>query len=100
MKYKNIIKLQLPKIQLLTSSMQTTVFKMAVFWVVAPCKSSTRLHGATTQKTAIFILTAVKTSNPTYCIQIFHQRLISAAIRTALLNNVRKAGRLVLSRTS
>jgi hypothetical protein len=26
--------------------------KMAVFWVVAP---STRLHGATTQKTAAFI---------------------------------------------
>jgi hypothetical protein len=25
--------------------------KMAVFWVVAPC---TRLHAATTQKTAIF----------------------------------------------
>jgi hypothetical protein len=35
--------------------------KIAVFWVVAPC----RLHGATTQKTAIFILTAVRTSNPT-----------------------------------
>jgi hypothetical protein len=33
--------------------------KMAVFWVVAPCSvvevSSTRLHGATTQKTAIFL---------------------------------------------
>jgi hypothetical protein len=28
--------------------------KIAVFWVVAPC--STRLHGATTQKTAIFRL--------------------------------------------
>jgi hypothetical protein len=28
--------------------------------------TSTRLHGATTQKTAIFILTAVRTSNPTY----------------------------------
>jgi hypothetical protein len=28
-------------------------------------ESSTRLHGATTQKTAIFILTAVRTSNPT-----------------------------------
>jgi hypothetical protein len=27
--------------------------KMAVFWVVAP---PTRLHGATTQKTAIFML--------------------------------------------
>jgi hypothetical protein len=26
----------------------------------------TRLHGATTQKTAIFIHTAVRTSNPTY----------------------------------
>jgi hypothetical protein len=43
--------------------------KMAVFWVVAPCslkrcQTSTRLHGATTQKTAIFVLTAVRTSNP------------------------------------
>jgi hypothetical protein len=28
--------------------------------------NSTRLHGATTQKTAIFILTAVRTSNPKY----------------------------------
>jgi hypothetical protein len=27
--------------------------------------TSTRLHGATTQKTAIFVLTAVRTSNPT-----------------------------------
>jgi hypothetical protein len=35
-----------------------------------------------------------------YCIQISHQRYISAVIHTALLNNVRKVGRLVLSRTS
>jgi hypothetical protein len=37
--------------------------KMAVFWVVAPCSlvDVYRLHGATTQKTAIFVLT----SNPT-----------------------------------
>jgi N-acetylmuramic acid 6-phosphate (MurNAc-6-P) etherase len=28
--------------------------------------TSTRLHGTTTQKTAIFVLTAVRTSNPTY----------------------------------
>jgi hypothetical protein len=56
-------------------------FKIAVFWVVAPCSlvegyqrfrgpcclhHQGRLHGATTQKTAIFILTAVRTSNPTY----------------------------------
>jgi hypothetical protein len=42
--------------------------KIAVFWVVAPCslvETSTRLHGATTQKTTIFILTAVRTSNLT-----------------------------------
>jgi spore maturation protein SpmA len=45
--------------------------KMAVFWVVAPCslveiyQKSTRLHGATTQKTAIFLPTIVRTSNPT-----------------------------------
>jgi hypothetical protein len=53
---------------------------MAVFWIVAPCRAialmmeaarasetlvhSYRLHGATTQKTVIFVLTAVKTSNP------------------------------------
>jgi hypothetical protein len=72
--------------------------KMAVFWVVAPCslvevyqcfrgpcclhhqgalmmeaaKTSTRLHGAATQKTAIFILTAVRTSNPTSRNHIVH----------------------------
>jgi hypothetical protein len=34
---------------------------MAVFWVL----SSTRLHGTTTQMTAIFVLTAVRTSNRT-----------------------------------
>jgi hypothetical protein len=34
------------------------------------------------------------------CIQISHQRYISAVIHTALLNNARKVGRLVLSRTS
>jgi hypothetical protein len=40
----------------------------AVFWVVAPCSLTDvsevladRLHGATTQKTAFFILTAVRT---------------------------------------
>jgi hypothetical protein len=63
---------------------------IAVFWVVAPCilvevykrfrgsccpiiramalmmeAASTRLHGATTQKAAIFVLTAVRISNPT-----------------------------------
>jgi hypothetical protein len=48
--------------------------KMAVFRVVAPCslkrwQTSTRLHGATTQKTAIFVLTAVRTSNP---ISLYH----------------------------
>jgi hypothetical protein len=31
--------------------------KMAVFWVVAPC---TRLHGATTQKTAIIMVIGVR----------------------------------------
>jgi hypothetical protein len=68
---------------------------MAVLWVVAPCslvevyqrfrgpccphhqedpedpkrwQSSTRLHGATTQKTAIFVLTAVRTSNSFYSV--------------------------------
>jgi hypothetical protein len=44
--------------------------KMAVFWVVAPFSlvevyRCFRLHGAATQKTAIFILAAVKTTNPT-----------------------------------
>jgi hypothetical protein len=42
--------------------------KMAIFWIVAPCSLvevyplvSTRLHGATNQNTAIFILAAVRT---------------------------------------
>jgi hypothetical protein len=58
---------------------------MIVFWVVASCSlvglptfpevlaasiiramGYTRLHGATTQKTAIFILAAVRTSNPEF----------------------------------
>jgi hypothetical protein len=40
---------------------------MAVFWVVAPCSlvEGKLLHGPTTQKTAIFVLTAMRTSNPT-----------------------------------
>jgi hypothetical protein len=58
MKYKHIIKLRLPEIQLLTSSMQTTVFNSPI--------------------------------NGTFYF----------AIHTALLNNIRKVGRLVLSRTS
>jgi hypothetical protein len=29
--------------------------RMAVFWVVAPWQTSAKLHGATTQKTAIFL---------------------------------------------
>jgi hypothetical protein len=49
---------------------------MAVFWVVAPCSlvevyqrfrgpCCLHLHGgATTQKTAIFVLTTVRTSDP------------------------------------
>jgi hypothetical protein len=45
--------------------------KMAVFWVVA-----TRLHGATTQKTAICVLTAVRTSNPTNRIYGFQYSLL------------------------
>jgi hypothetical protein len=69
---------------MLKSRIPLTV-KIAVFWVVAPCSlvevyqrfrgpcclhhppsssHPTTLHGATTQKTAIFILTAVRTSNP------------------------------------
>jgi hypothetical protein len=54
---------------------------MAVFSVVAPCslleacqrfRGPCCLHhqgGATTQKTAIFVLTAVRTPNPTYEIE-------------------------------
>jgi hypothetical protein len=64
--------------------------QMAVFWVVPPCSLAevyrrfrgpccfhhrgdrqTRLHGATTQKTAIFILATVRTSDPTIG-NIFH----------------------------
>jgi hypothetical protein len=50
--------------------------KMAVLWVVAPCSfvevyqrfrgPCCLHHEATTQKTAIFILVAVRTSNPIY----------------------------------
>jgi hypothetical protein len=59
---------------------QSLGLKMAVFWVVAPCslvevyqrfRGPCCLHhqgdasrGATTQKTAIFVLIAVRTSNP------------------------------------
>jgi hypothetical protein len=52
-------------------SLVEVLLKMAVFWVVPPCSlvqvyhRFTRLHGATTQKTPIFILAAVRTSNPT-----------------------------------
>jgi hypothetical protein len=54
---------------------------MAVFWVVAPC-SVVEVHqrfrgpfclhhqGATTQKTVIFVLTAVRTSDPAEFIQV------------------------------
>jgi hypothetical protein len=46
---------------------------MAVFWVVVPCsvtefievQQTPTLHGATTQKTAIFVLAAVRTWNLT-----------------------------------
>jgi hypothetical protein len=43
--------------------------KNSVFWVVTPCGSCWFLqepHGVTTQKTPVFIVTAVKTSNLTY----------------------------------
>jgi hypothetical protein len=40
--------------------------KNAVFWDVV----SQDLHGATSQKMAFFIATAVKTSNPTKCINV------------------------------
>jgi hypothetical protein len=44
------------------------MLKMAVFWVVAPCIDWYKFTnvsevGATTQKTAIFMLTAVRTSS-------------------------------------
>jgi hypothetical protein len=42
---------------------ETMTMKMAVFWVVAPC-SLVELYQRF-RETAIFILTAVKTSNPT-----------------------------------
>jgi hypothetical protein len=37
--------------------------KNGVFWDVAPCGSSKKTHGVTSQKTPFFIVTAVKTSN-------------------------------------
>jgi hypothetical protein len=56
--------------------------KMAVFWVVAPCclvevyqlfrgLCCLHYHRAITQKTAIFIHAAVRTSNPTQIIEHF-----------------------------
>jgi hypothetical protein len=47
---------------------QLQIMKNAVFWDVAPCRTRyTRdLHGVTSQKTAFFIVTAVKTSNLTF----------------------------------
>jgi hypothetical protein len=38
--------------------------KNPVFWNVVPCGYRRNPHGATYQKTAFFIVTAVKTSNP------------------------------------
>jgi hypothetical protein len=71
--------------------------KIAVFWVVAPCSlvTSTRLHGATIQKTAIFILTAVRTSNPTYnklngCIKRHFGTSMRKDIKQRLHNKVSK----------
>jgi hypothetical protein len=47
------------------------LLKNAVFWDVVPCRSCVNrrfgdLHGATSQKTAFFIVTAVKTLNLIY----------------------------------
>jgi hypothetical protein len=39
-------------------------------------KTSTRLHGATTRKTAIFILATVRTSNPTKCFKSAQYELV------------------------
>jgi hypothetical protein len=48
------------------------IVKMAVFWVVAPCRLAwayrSGLHGATTQKTTIFIVTAVRISGQFFVI--------------------------------
>jgi hypothetical protein len=47
--------------------------------------TSTRLHGATTQKTAIFVLTAVRTSNPTNFINMSTQNeVVCQLVQTAL----------------
>jgi hypothetical protein len=60
--------------------------KNAIFWDVAPCRSCVNrrfggtnrlrrltqaLHGPTSQKTAFFIVTGVKTSNLTWCYSVF-----------------------------
>jgi hypothetical protein len=70
-----------------TLSHPMSTVKMTVFWGVAPCsliehegrfrvaslkrQSSTRLHGATSQKTVIFMLAAVRTWNPTYPLSLY-----------------------------
>jgi membrane-bound inhibitor of C-type lysozyme len=51
--------------------------KKAVFWDVAPCR-----RGATSQKTAFFIVTAVKTSNLTYVCGHLTLRITHNKIRT------------------
>jgi hypothetical protein len=58
-----------PPLKMATATFAET--KMAVFWVVAPCSlvdfyQTIRPPGATTQKIAIFVLTAVRTSSPTF----------------------------------
>jgi hypothetical protein len=56
--------------------------KNAVFWNVVPCSSCVNyrftqdLHGATSEKTALFIVTAVKTSNLATEALITHFRFI------------------------
>jgi hypothetical protein len=48
------------------------VLKNAVFWDIMPCEP----HSVTTQKTAFFIVTAMKTSNLTFLVLISVRGLV------------------------
>jgi hypothetical protein len=75
--YLNLV----PHVTSFLTRVHTLLLKIAVFWVVAPCSlvevyqrfrgpCCLQRQGATTQKTAIFILTAVRTSNPTHVVPV------------------------------
>jgi hypothetical protein len=57
---------------------------MAVFCFVAPLKTGVSLPGITTQKTAIFILTTVRTSSHTWNENCWSHHLFSEHLKRAV----------------